>query len=92
MGRFAGIDAGAFFHADRAVDRDAADGCLGFFLDALFGFSGAVPMAEEETTLLDFNFELFPSVDFPDPFGPINVMISPLLIPISISLIRGFLL
>ncbi len=46
MGRFAGEHILAFLGG--RVEGDAADGGFGFRLDALLGFRGAVPVAEEE--------------------------------------------
>ena len=58
---FAGEDAAAFLFG--AVVRDATDGGLGEFLDFLFGLGGAVPVAEEEAALFDFDEELVPGVN-----------------------------
>ena len=61
MAGFAAVDALAFLFG--GVEGDAADGGLGFFLDALLGLLGAVPMAEEEAVLLDLDLEVVPGVD-----------------------------
>ena len=61
MRRLAGEDAAAFFFG--GVVGNAADGGLGEFLDALFGFGCAVPMAEKEAAFLDFDQEFIPCVD-----------------------------
>ena len=61
VGGFAGEDAAAFLFG--SVVGDAADGGLGEFFNLLFGLGGAVPVAEEESALLDFGAEVVPSVD-----------------------------
>ena len=44
-------------------ERYATDGSLGLGLDVLFGFGGAIPMAEQEAALLDLLLELLPGID-----------------------------
>ena len=61
VGGFAGEDTAAFLFG--GVVGDAADGGLGELFDLLFGLGGAVPVAEEESALLDFGAEVVPSVD-----------------------------
>ena len=61
MAGLAGVDALALLFG--SIQRDAADGSLGLFLDLLFGLGGTVPMCQDEATLLDLLLELVPSVD-----------------------------
>ena len=69
MRRLAAIDAFAFFLTYETVHGDAADGRLGFLLDPGLGLRRAVPVAEQESALLDLFLELVPSVHLADVFG-----------------------
>ena len=53
-------DAGRFV----AVERNASYGGFGVGLDFLFGLSGSVPVAEEETAVLDVSLEVVVAVAY----------------------------
>ena len=52
----AAIDTLALFL--ESIQRDAADGSLGLFLDFVLGLAGSVPVSKDEATLLNLLLEL----------------------------------